>query len=110
MSNTIVDVVKVILLMSFLPVECLWEVLEVELAVEVAAAVEGLEAVPGLLGGDAQDGRDGELRDEARAQVDVRQRHDGLVARGVDRNLHHGMEKNGFLILLAAAWSGGFIV
>ena len=73
--------------MSFLPVECLGEVLEVELAVEVASAVEWLESVPGLLGGDAQDGRDRELRDEARAQVDVRQRHDRLVARGVDRHL-----------------------
>ena len=101
MSNTILQT-----FVDVLPVECLWEVLEVELSVEVAAAVEGLEAVPGLLGGDAEDGRDRELRDEARAQVDVRQRHDGLVPRGVDRHLHHhGMEQNGFLLGI-----GGFIV
>ena len=95
MSNTIVDVVKDILLMSFLPVECLGEVLEVELAIEVAPAVEGLESVPGLLGGDAQDGRDRELRDEARAQVDVGQRHDRLVARRVDRHLITGWKRKG---------------
>ena len=72
---------------AVLPVECLGQVLEVELSVEVASAVEGLEAALGLLGGDSQDGRDRELRDEARAEVDVRQRHDRLVQRRVDRHL-----------------------
>ena len=94
---------KNLYVVQVLPVECLGEVLEVELAVEVAPSVEGLEAVPGLLGGDAEDGRDRELRDEARAQVDVGQRHDRLVARGVDRHLHRGMEQNGSLLAAAAA-------
>jgi hypothetical protein len=62
-----------------LPIQTAGQVLELQLAVEVTSALLGAEAPPGRLRGVPQRGRDTQLRDEARAEVDVAQGHDGLV-------------------------------
>ena len=71
----------------YVPVQLAGQVLEAELVVEVALSLLRAESLPGLLRGDGEGGRDGQLGDKAGTDVHVAQRHDGLVTVVMHRQL-----------------------